>query len=129
MKLYHLDWEKSVIVNEERHLQLIMPVVEKDQIAQLYNEAFSQELYDLVAEVETEDLNYVYTATNNGVISDNWSTEPPKDVRPVEPSIVGDLGRRSTCVGDIIDFDGKLHVVAPIGFFVIEADIISSPRL
>jgi len=104
----------------ERHFQLTMPGIKENIDPAPYHEAFEDGLYDEVATIEGDDLEYVFTATNNGVLSDSWSRNPPPGVTPTFPNVHiekgVEYGRRSTSVGDLVEKDGMLHLVAAIGF-------------
>lgn len=118
MKLYHLDWQKSSERDEARHFSLITGI--GDATANVLA-AFHEGLYDHVADADGDDLDRLYMATENGVVSPSWSRMPPEGVMPTEPSfhVGGDgkrYGRRSTAVGDVVELDGRLHVVAKLGF-------------
>jgi len=121
MELYHLDWSKSVDADRDRHFLITLGFDETDEARGHYAEALAEGLYEHVADVEGDDLDFLYAATNNGVVSDSWSRKPPEGVKPIEPSYhLGEdgtrYGRRSTSVGDLIVANGRLHAVAKLGF-------------
>jgi len=70
------------------------------------------DLLEQVAEVEVDDLNKAYRLTNN--IESSWTKN--LHVTPVEDESVLTHGFRSTSVGDCMEKDGQLFVVAPCGF-------------
>ena len=59
-----------------------------------------------VAEVDTDDLNEAFKLTNH--IDSDWMDN--YEVTPVNGN------HRSTSVGDCMEKDGQLYVVAPVGF-------------
>lgn len=120
MQLYHLDWEESRKFDEKRHFDMVFGLRD-DAMAEKFKAAFEAGLYRHVADVEGDDLDYAYHATNNGTATLSWSRQPLKGVHPVEPSFViaedgRQLGLRSTSIADIVVRDGIMHVVAMIGF-------------
>jgi hypothetical protein len=63
--------------------------------------------YELVAEVETDDLDAVFELTNH--IDRNWTENARVTAKAARP--------RSTSVGDVLrDANGGFHVVASVGF-------------
>ena len=94
-------------------------LLEDAEAMRLSKALFEQGGYVRVAEIEG-DMNQAYTATQNGVLSDSWSQEPPEGVKTFEPSFhLHDgkrYGRRSTDVGDLMQQDGRYFRVASIGF-------------
>lgn len=121
IKLHQLDWDASRQTDEEIHFSLVSGFGDQADMDAAYLSAFADGLYVHVADFTGGDLDHLWTATNNGVLSDSWSLIPPDGVVPTEPSgVLGEdgetYGRRSTSVGDIAEVDGRLHVVAPIGW-------------
>lgn len=120
MKLYHLDWTRSVARSEDDHFKLVSPFgLEKGALARRLFE--SDGLYELVATSIDDDVEEMYRLTQNGVESENWSLNPSDKLSPTEPnfheSINGNkLGRRSTSIGDIIEKDGRLLLCNTVGF-------------
>lgn len=120
MQLFHLNWEKSSSRNADEHLKIVMPGRSEDHsfIRKLFDDG---ELYELVATSDLDDAEKVYTATQNGILSDSWSINPPTAISPIEPSSHNGRngekhGRRSTSVGDIIVKDDKVLFCATMGF-------------
>ncbi|CAN7769917.1 hypothetical protein LJR290_007470 [Variovorax sp. LjRoot290] len=82
---------------------------------QALNEIFCEEAkwrelglsFELVAEVEGEDLDRAFSATNH--IDSDWSTNRDVKVMTRNP-------RRSTSVGDLVVRDGVTYVVDKFGF-------------
>lgn len=62
--------------------------------------------YELVAEVETDDLDKAFELTNH--ISRDWRTNASLRAMPA--------ARRSTSVGDLLEKDGRKYLVAMFGF-------------
>lgn len=69
--------------------------------------AWEQKLYEHVADVETDDLDQAFELTNT--IHCHWV-----DNRGV--TVHGDPRHRSTSVGDMLEQDGTLFIVSPLGF-------------
>jgi len=120
MQLYHLDWEKSSARSRDDHFKIISPLAADDRtfVRKLFDEG---ELYELVATSDADDIEEVYKATQNGVVSDSWSLDPPSIISPTEPNFHAGpdgkkYGRRSTSMGDIIVKDGKVLLCATMGF-------------
>lgn len=121
MKLYQLDWAKANKQDKYLHFRLVGSFDDGPEADERYRAAFEAGLYEHVADVEGGDLEFLYSATNNGVLSPFWSRIPPEGVSPVRPAYrLGHdgerLGLRSTSVGDIVELEGRLHVVASLGF-------------
>lgn len=128
MELYHLDWERSSAADGSRHLRLTLGFDEAGEAAGLYLQALEEGLYERVAEAEGDDLERLYAATNNGVMSSSWSRQPPEGVTPAEPGYhVGPdgtkYGLRSTSVGDLVFSEGRILAVDKIGFRDIGPDL------
>ena len=102
LKLYHLDWEKSHRLRPEGHMSMIMDSAPVER----YLEAFREGLYDHVADVDCNDLGYLFAATNN-IEGDPWNVAPAEGVTPVRKA----PPMRSTSVGDIVEHGGRLLVV------------------
>lgn len=116
MKLYHLDWERSNAADSNNHFTMTSGISENDELCL---RAFEDGFYKHVADVDSDDLEYLYKATQNGVLSDSWSQEPPEWIKPVAKSVSHhgeEYGLRSTSIGDIVEKDGNMYVVANIGF-------------
>jgi len=109
--LYHLNYEKNP--------QLACDIRFENDLEKILV-AYKSGNYDAVALIWNRDLDFAFKATQNGVLSETWSQEPPKDVFPKTPfyHLIGNrrYGRRSTDIGDIMELEGKLYVVAMIGF-------------
>lgn len=67
--------------------------------------------FELVAEVEGDDLERAFSATNH--IDSDWSENPGVEVKTTAP-------RRSTSVGDLVVRDRATFVVAKFGFSEIQ---------
>ncbi|CAN7783314.1 hypothetical protein LJR175_008312 [Variovorax sp. LjRoot175] len=88
---------------------------------QALNEIFSDEArwrelgiaFELVAEVEGDDLERACSATNH--IDRDWSDNPDVEVKTANP-------RRSTSVGDLVVRDGVTFVVDKFGFSEVQRD-------
>ena len=85
--------------------------VDRQAFAEIFSdEAKWRELglsFELVAEVEGEDLERAFSATNH--IDRDWSDNPDVEVKTTNP-------RRSTSVGDLVVRDGTTFVVDKYGF-------------
>lgn len=122
--LYHLNWEKSVARNQDDHFKIISHTSSdehKDFIRTIFEEG---DLYELVATSETLDNEELYTATQNGVLSDSWSLNPPANLLPTADNFLigkdgNKYGLRSTSVGDIIVSDEQMLVCSMIGFEIL----------
>ena len=66
---------------------------------------------ELVANVDTNDLNKAFSLTNH--IETDWRENEGV-------TFVGKFNSRSTSVGDVFELDGVRHVVAACGFIAIE---------
>jgi hypothetical protein len=117
--VYHI---KNIITGEERYS--LTTDFDKNHVTLVREAFFNDAKYEPVAAVNTDDLEYAYAATNNGVISQSWSREPPEGVIPVFPGfhiIRGEIyGRKSSEVGDVFDLNGVRYVVASCGFTPLE---------
>lgn len=84
---------------------------------------FGEGAYQKMVEIDTDDLDEAYRITQNGVVTESWTLEPPEGTRPLVAPINHNgktYGHRSTSVGDILDLNGKRFVVADFGFIEIE---------
>ncbi|RWL23356.1 MAG: hypothetical protein EOR63_32235 [Mesorhizobium sp.] len=131
MELYHLDWQRSFAKDEARHAQLILGfgIADSEGLKELYRDALLEGLFDHVADIDGDDLDYGYMATNNETISASWSRTPAEGVFPVAPTFhLGEdgrkYGRRSTSIGDLVLVDGRFQAVASMGF----RDVGPDPR-
>jgi len=102
VKLYHLDWERSHRLRPEGHMAMIMDSAP----AEAYLEAFREGLYVHVADVDADDLGYMFAATNT-IEGDPWNVSPAEGVTPVRTH----PPMRSTSVGDVVAHEGRLLVV------------------
>lgn len=114
MKLYHLDWERSH--KTDFHTNLTFPVgsvaevlVEGDKVFDSAKDAFNNGLYTEVAEIDGDDLEFVFRYTQN--IDAAWSEPPMDGVKPI-----GEGPFRSTSVGDIVEQDGVFKLVCLMGY-------------
>lgn len=115
------------------HLKMDAPVDVRRDIACPGSErlthvvkSFEKGLYEKVATAVTEQegdeaLEWLWRVTQNGVVSESWSREPPAGVVPEGDGCVriGErvFGRKSSDVGDVIlTEDGKRYFVDSIGF-------------
>jgi len=81
----------------------------------LYRRMMEDGRYEKVAEFDGDDLEFVWMATQNGVRTTSWFTEPLDGVRPLNEANPT-KPRRSTMIGDIVVRDGIMHVVDMMGF-------------
>ena len=86
--------------------------------------------YHHVADIEGVNLEFAWTATQNGALSESWSQEPPAGVKPTEPAyhVVGGhrYGRKSSDIGDLVEADGKWFIVETFGFAEITNAVIDA---
>lgn len=85
--------------------------IESDFTAKI--EKFNPADFELVATVETADLDVAFQLTNHieGLWwENNWVT------------LIGQPKHRSSSVGDVFELNGDYHLVAPVGFFRMEVD-------
>lgn len=112
MELWHLDYQKSVSVDADRHLKIVIPV-DGETAAPLVAQAFDEGLYRKVALVDdTISASELFHLTQN---DNNWSSAPPEGIVPVS-----ETPPRSTSVGDVlITRDGHfvLALSGPQQFF------------
>lgn len=89
--------------------------VDREALAEIFSdEAKWRDLglsLELVAEVEGDDLERAFSATNH--IDSDWSENPDVAVKTTNP-------RRSTSVGDLVVRDGVTFVVDKFGFSEIQ---------
>jgi hypothetical protein len=81
------------------------------------------QVYKLVAEVDSDDLEFAWRWTNN--VDSSWSMEPQSHVAVKAPLHVLDgktCGLRSSSVGDVFEKNGALFAVCNIGFTPLDAD-------
>lgn len=69
------------------------------------SDAFLMTPEELVAEIDTDNMNEAYRLTNH--IDKPWDKNP--EVKCIKPS-------RSTSIGDFMELNGVWYAVAPIGF-------------
>lgn len=80
----------------------------KDLIGRVWSDMYQGLGYQLVAEVDSNDLEQVFDLTNH--IDHDWTTNDKVDeFNPM-------TGKRSTSVGDIFERDGKYYFVDNSGF-------------
>lgn len=74
----------------------------------------------------------IYRHTQNGVVSRSWSRYPTGLVRPVGSGTLstprGDMGYRSTSMGDAIVVDGTVYVLGRIDFDEVPAPVPATLR-
>jgi len=86
--------------------------------ADLFRRLMASGGYEMVAEIETDDLDEAYRITQNDFVRPvvggptSWGTSPPKGLRPTAEGVL----RRSSMMGDILVRDGIMHVVDTAGF-------------
>lgn len=106
--VYHIDYEKT----EDRELSLnIRFSPDEENVKQ----ALQANLYIKVAEVDSTDLENIFELTNS--IHNYWGEN--KGVTLITPK------NRSTSVGDIVEVDGKAHVVANHGYKQLSDEVFS----
>ena len=89
-------------------------------------QALADGLYLAVAEIEGTPSD-AYKVTQNGVVSDSWTLDPPPGVKPLFEGIeTADrpLGLRSTSMGDIMLHQGRALLVATVGYLDLGAEAI-----
>jgi hypothetical protein len=70
-------------------------------------EAFNEGKHHLVAEVQTDNLEIAYQQTNH--ITRPWYQNPDVTDHSSQRG-------RSTSIGDVLEHDGEMWLVAPVGF-------------
>lgn len=110
IKVYQLRIEdKYFDMNESRTCKAYVRVTFKPDaeiVSNIWHDMYEGLGYNLVAEVNTDDLADAFYLTNS--IDDYWGNNPGVEEFNSK--------HRSTSVGDIMERDGKWYVVAPIGF-------------
>jgi hypothetical protein len=64
-------------------------------------------------------LDEAYAAMQNGLRTESWTLEPIPSLRPLVAPVMRDgipMGHRSTSMGDVLERDGRHHVVDTFGF-------------
>jgi len=74
-----------------------------------------------IAQVDTDDLNEAFKLTNN--IEHDWTENDKVEVIGTQSDHYPH-GFRSTSVGDCMEHNGQLYVVAPIGFAPVEGEVV-----
>lgn len=76
--------------------------------------------YEVMARLDTDDLERAFALMQNGVHTDSWCLDPTPEIHPVASPIVTNTGRkyghRSTSVGDILRAPHGDYVVLGRGF-------------
>lgn len=103
MKLYHMNRDA---MSRADFLDASMGMRNREG-ADLYRRLMSEGAYVLVAEIDGDDPEDAWTASQNGVRTDSWALGKNRAVRPVGG---GERGYRSSMVGDV------MHVADVIGF-------------
>jgi hypothetical protein len=65
------------------------------------------------------NMETVYKAMQNGVITDSWTLFPPDGLTALVDPIKHDgqdMGHRSMSMGDMVEYGGNQYVVATFGF-------------
>ena len=71
-------------------------------VARLFCEASN---YQVMARLDTDDLDRAFALMQNGVHTDSWCLDPTREIHPVAQPIYHNgrrYGHRSTSVGDIL---------------------------
>ncbi len=103
--VYHLEYDNPSVYLEVK----FSPTEEK------IKEALQNNMYKKVAEVDSNDLEQVFELTNS--IDRYWGEN--KGVKLIIQE------NRSTSVGDIVEMDGKVHVVASLGYKELSDDVLN----
>lgn len=106
--IYHIDYPK----NEDRDLALD---IRFSPIEANVKQALQANLYKKVAEVDSNDLEKIFELTNS--IDNYWGEN--KGVKLITPE------NRSTSVGDLVELDGELHVVASMEFKKLSDELLA----
>ena len=117
MQVFHLKVARAGQLNPgvvDMHARIAFRV-DREALAGIFgDEAKWRELglsFELVAEVEGDDLERAFSATNH--IDRDWSENPDVEVKTA-------ASRRSTSVGDLVVRDGASFVVDKFGFSEIQ---------
>ena len=100
----------------EVYLNLTVPCEEHIRSARA-RAALAAGHYEVVARVDSDDLEHAWMVTNN--IDSSWSLDPwpTVEVSKPLPTIKGRAyGHRSSMVGDVFVLNGSVHVVDSFGF-------------
>lgn len=113
MQVFHLKVARAGQLNPavvDMHARIAFRV-DREAMAEIFSEeAKWRDLglsFELVAEVEGDDLERAFSATNH--IDSDWSENPGVQVKTT-------ASRRSTSVGDLVLRDGSTFVVDKFGF-------------
>jgi hypothetical protein len=93
--------------------------------ADVARELFAKDAYIAVAEVETDDPEAAFVATQNGVQTPSWSLQPVTGVTVLaKPHVIhGEVfGRKSSDIGDLVKCDGQFLMVDAFGFSNVAID-------
>lgn len=110
MQVYHFNHER---MSESDIFAASLGTANK-QGADLFRRLMREGAYTLVAEVEGDHPEQAWIKTQNGVRTDSWSLEPLAGLTPL--GLEGDMGHRSSMVGDIVVINDIMHVADMIGF-------------
>ena len=117
--IHHLDWADDEDTEmRDLRFKATMPGLEGNQVEAVRVLA-GKGLYKLMCEVDTDRPEYAYKLTQNGVVTDSWTLEPPQGLKVLVAPIEKDgktYGHRSTSMGDVMIIDNKVFVVATFGF-------------
>lgn len=126
MQVFHLKVSRAGQVSPavvDMHTRLAFRV-DRDALAEIFSEeAKWRELglsFDLVAEVQGDDLERAFSATNH--IDRDWSENPGVAVKTTASC-------RSTSVGDLVVRDGTTFIVGKFGFSEIQRPVPVEPQL
>ncbi|OUM04474.1 hypothetical protein [Variovorax sp. JS1663] len=120
MQVFHCKVSRAGQLNPgvvDMHARIAFRV-ERQALAEIFSEeAKWRDLglsFELVAEVEGDDLERAFSATNH--IDRDWSDNPDVEVKTTNP-------RRSTSVGDLVVRDGTTFIVDKFGFSEIQREM------
>lgn len=93
----------------------------------LVAQALAAGLYVAVATSDHDD-DGIWTATQNGILSDSWSRLPPEGIAPLGPGTIVAGGERygyaSSDVGDVVFRDGTWTMVDRAGFAEVPVGVL-----
>lgn len=110
MQVYHFNRDRM----SRDDLYGVMTGPRNEEYVNLYKRRMESGCYDLVAEVEGNELENAWIKTQNGFLTSCWSLNPLDGLKSFGTNKV--IGLRSTMIGDIIVVDGTMHVVDIFGF-------------
>lgn len=106
--VYHIDYDTS----QDRDIYLDIRFAPNEE---KIKQALQANMYKKVAEVASDNLEKVFELTNS--IDNYWGENAGVTLVTQE--------NRSTSVGDIVELEGKVHVVAMMGYKQLSDDVLA----